>query len=374
MKILCLCYEYPPLGGGGSRVVDGLTRALACSGDRIDLLTMAYRGLPRRQTSGGIDVRRIAPFRLRQTVCSAVEMMPYVVLAAIRARRYVRQNSYAVLHAHFIFPDGLVAYHIKKLTGLRYVITAHGSDVPGYNPERFRALHALLRPLWTRITGDAERIICPSQSLQELVRRSNKEARVAIIPNGFDSRKFVPGEKRDRILVVTRMFARKGVQYFLRALHGTATGYEIVIVGDGPYLPALRALARDLKVEATFVGALDNDSQRLKELYETSRIFVLPSEAENFPVVLLEAMSAGCAIITTRATGCEEVVGDAALLVEPRDPPAIAEALERLTGDLSLCNELGHAARDRLCQSFEWQIVADKYRAMYQSVVGERAN
>ena len=356
-------------------MVDGLTNGLAVAGDRVDLLTMAYRGLPRREVIGEIHVHRVSPFRFRQSVCSALEMIPYVLLATVHARRYVRQNSYAIIHAHFIFPDGLVAYLIKKMTGLRYLITAHGSDVPGYNPERFRTLHVLLRPLWKKITSNAEYIVCPSQSLKKLVRQSDAEARITIIPNGFNSNKFVPNsQKRDRILVVTRMFARKGVQYVLRALSEAPSAHELIVVGDGPYLPTLRRLAQDLNVHATFLGALDNDSPKLKELYETSLIFVLASEAENFPVVLLEAMSAGCAIITTLKTGCEEVVGDAALLVDPRDATAIGAALKKLTIDRNLCDRLGRAGRHRLCQNFEWRIVAEKYRTVYQSVVDEQAS
>ena len=159
-----------------------------------------------------------------------------------------------------------------------------------------------------------------------------------MIPNGIDCRKFSPNEvKEDRILMVTRMFPRKGVQHFLRALAAVRTDYEVNIVGDGPYLEKLRALARELAVPAKFWGTLDNSSTQLKELYETSRIFVFPSEAENFPIVLLEAMTAGLAIITTENTGSEEVVGDTALLIEAGNATAIAQRLGELIADSALC-------------------------------------
>jgi glycosyltransferase involved in cell wall biosynthesis len=115
----------------------------------------------------------------------------------------------------------------------------------------------------------------------------------------------------------------------------------------------------------TFWGWLDNESPQLKELYETSSMFVLPSEVENFPIALLEAMAAGLAIITTQGTGCAEVVGEAALLVPPKDPEAIRALLPRLVQDGELRRSLGRAARERLERYFTWRLVAQRYADIY---------
>jgi glycosyltransferase involved in cell wall biosynthesis len=95
-------------------------------------------------------------------------------------------------------------------------------------------------------------------------------------------------------------------------------------------------------------------------------IFVLPSESENFPIVLLEAMAAGLAIITTRGTGCAEVVGEAALLVPPKDVAALRAALCRLLCEPALRAALGAAARRRLTENFGWPVVAREHVALYQ--------
>jgi glycosyltransferase involved in cell wall biosynthesis len=76
-------------------------------------------------------------------------------------------------------------------------------------------------------------------------------------------------------------------------------------------------------------------------------------------------MAASMAIITTKGTGCEEVVGDTALLVKSRDPTAIREALTRLIGEPDLCKELGKAARERLENNFNWTVVAKQYADLY---------
>jgi glycosyltransferase involved in cell wall biosynthesis len=91
----------------------------------------------------------------------------------------------------------------------------------------------------------------------------------------------------------------------------------------------------------------------------------MTSESENFPMVLLEAMTAGLAIITTRSTGCEEVVGDAALLVAPKDAEAIRAALITLADNPDLSDQLGKDAYSRVLQNFDWPIVAEQYVKVY---------
>jgi glycosyltransferase involved in cell wall biosynthesis len=367
LRVLKASYEFPPLGGGGAKVAHGIARRLVARGQPVDLLTMSFRGLPRREVVSGVQVRRIPGVRMRVSSCSFVEMIPYVLLAPWHVIRRVRRHRYLVNHSHFIFPDGIVAYIVKRFTGMPYVITAHGSDVPGYNPNRFRILHRLLLPVWKRITTDASLIICPSASIQQLIVTSNPAVKTRIIPNAIDSNKFRPGAKQPRrLLIVTRMFERKGVQYVLRALAGMRGHFDVQIVGDGPYLAELQALAQELDVPCKFWGHVDNDSAELKELYETAAIFVFTSESENFPIVLLEAMIAGAAIITTRGTGCEEVVRDSGLLVPVCDAPAIAAALEQLAADPALVARLGEAARKRVVDCFDWDGIIDQHLRVYE--------
>jgi glycosyltransferase involved in cell wall biosynthesis len=129
-------------------------------------------------------------------------------------------------------------------------------------------------------------------------------------------------------------------------------------------------LARDLSVEVRFHGWVDPASDQLAALYETADIFVLPSDIENFPMVLLEAMAAGLAIITTRGTGCDEVVGDTGVLVDPGDVPALRAAITALTRDSQRCRLLGRAARQRLLTEFSWAGVARRYAGLYRTVLG----
>jgi glycosyltransferase involved in cell wall biosynthesis len=366
------CFEFPPLGGGGSRAVNGLTNELAALGHHVDLITMGYRGLPRFEVIDRVNVYRVPCLRFRTAICTPPELLSYVLGAWPVVQRLLREWRPDVIHSHFILPDGLLAMAMKRRSGIPYVITAHGSDVPGYNPDRFRALHPILSPVWKRVVRQAHAIISPSQSLADLMRLQHYEGSLQIIPNGHRMNGYATNRRQPgNLLVVSRLFERKGVQYLLQALEGSARPLNLHIVGDGPYLTELKRAAQRLHTRAVvhFHGWVDNTSRAFRELIETATIFALPSEAENFPNALLEAMAAGLAIITTSGTGCEEVVGPAALLVPPRNAEKIRAAIEQLSAEPAFCDELGRAAQARVRGIFSWQSVTAQYLETYEHAV-----
>jgi glycosyltransferase involved in cell wall biosynthesis len=364
-----ICYEYPPLGGGGGHVVSGLANQLVSMGHTVELLTMKYKDLPTFEKAGNFSINRAVCIRKSQVVCHPHEMMSYLFSALPKALKMVSENSYDIIHAHFIFPDGILAYLLSKFTGIPFIITTHGSDVPGFNPDRFIRMHKLLPPLWKLIIRSCSQVICLSEFLENLLKKSAPVANTVIIPNGFPLGRFRSERlKLKKILIVTRMFKRKGVQHFLKAVDGLALDHEIHIVGDGPYLNDLKQQAKSISAPIQFHGFIENSSEEFRELIETSKIFVFPSESENFPIVLLEAMDAGMAIITTRNTGCEEVVGNTALLTMPGNVEGLRHALLKYMGDPLLCERSGEMARRRLDENFSWAAVAKRYVNIYEQV------
>lgn len=373
MNILKICYEYPPLGGGGGHVVKGLSNQLMHQGHNVDLITMMYKGLKPIEIKNNLSIYRIRCIRSNLIICHPHEMLSYQLSALPKALMLTRKKRYDIIHAHFIFPDGVLAYLVSKLTGIPYLITTHGSDVPGYNPDRFINIHTAIAPLWKAIVRSSSTVVCLSRYLESLLKKAIPCVNSTIIPNGFSIGRFRSDTpKLNRILIVTRMFKRKGIQHFLHAIDGLNLNHEIHIVGDGPYLNELKQQAKSLSAHINFHGFVKNNSEHFSELMETSKIFVLPSVSENFPVSLLEAMDAGMAIITTKHTGCEEVVGNTGSLVNPGDYKAIRHELVRLTENPDLCSTLGKKARMRLDENFNWQSVADQYIQTYQDIIGEK--
>lgn len=367
MKILMLCYEYPPIGGGGAKVVHGLTHELRRKECVIDLVTMGFKDQPSFENIDNLNVYRVNCIRLNKHICTFPEMISYISLAFPLVLKLCNKNNYDINHTHFIFPDGILAYLTYKFTNLNYIITAHGSDVPGYNPNRFRMLHNLLKPVWNMIVKTSNKMVFPSKSLYDLFKVVDNKTQGIIIPNGINLKKYFPSKKKKKeILVVSRMFERKGIQYILKAFHGLKHDYILNIVGDGPYLEPLKSLSVEFKLDVNFLGFIDNQSIELKRLFEGSEIFIFTSESENFPIVLLEAMLSGMAIITTLDTGCAEVVGDAAILIDSKNSNAIKEALIRLITDCQLRRDLQKAARKRVEEYFGWSAIANKYIELYK--------
>ena len=219
MRILTLNYEFPPIGGGGSPVSYELARELVAQGHEVDVVTMAFAGLPAHEVVDGINVYRVPCLRRRRELCKTHEMASFVLAALPRVAKLAAARRYDVNHTHFILPTGLLAGLLKTWSGLPFVVTVHGSDVPGYNPDRFGLEHRLLGPMWKWILNAADQVISPSQFLRNLIRRRSPEQPVSIIPNGFRYERFRADRSKDScILLVSRMLPRKGVQYLLAAL------------------------------------------------------------------------------------------------------------------------------------------------------------
>ena len=382
MRILSICYEYPPVGGGGATVAAALNGQLAANGHDVDVVTSAMKGLPSAELVNGVWVHRASCVRKHRHFTTAPELATTLLPSYWQANALVRRHMPDVIHAHFAFPSGVVARLVAQRYGIPYVLTAHGSDIPGYNPDRFEFLHQLLKPMWNAVMQDAAAVVSPSHFLADLIHDSINLP-IDVIPNGFDAERpaadggsrnapsaMIPlRPKRNLVLVVARLFPRKGVQHFIDSVAALATDWEFVIAGDGPYLPELRVRAEAANARVRFAGFLPK--AELRALYEEARILVFPSIRENFPMVLLEGMDTGCAVITTDAEGCAEVVGDAGIVIEKGKAAPLRAALVELMNNSARREELSALALARV-EHFRWSRIAAQYQDVFMNVTRRR--
>jgi glycosyltransferase involved in cell wall biosynthesis len=283
-----------------------LAEALVGAGHEVDVLTAGMSDLAAEEMIGGVRVLRVPGWRRQRHYSTALEQASYMWPMLRQGLQLTAARRHDLVHAHFVVPTGIVARRIARRQGIPYVVTAHGSDVPGYNPDRFALLHQVIGRAWRAVLADAAAVTSPSAFVRELIRRRAKAA-VEVIPNPYDAAGPASLPKRRRVLTVARLVQRKGVQHLIAALGGLEQDVECVIAGDGPLRPELEAMARRQGLAIEFTGFIGREA--LAELYASAAIFVLPSLQENFPMVLLEAMNAGCAVVTTDHPGCLEVVG-----------------------------------------------------------------
>ncbi len=201
-----------------------------------------------------------------------------------------------------------------------------------------------------------------------------------IIPNGVDvdfyanARPFPEFQDgKANILFVGRAEPRKGAMYLMRAyasLKARHPDTRLILASAGPQIGELRRFVRDNHVQDVLFAGRVRDIDKAR-FYKTADIFCAPSTGqESFGIVLLEAMAAGRAVVATGIHGYKKVVqrNVTGLLVEPRDPDALAQALERLITDPALRERLGRAGA-AVAPEYDWGHVTAQLAGVYQEVL-----
>jgi glycosyltransferase involved in cell wall biosynthesis len=225
--------------------------------------------------------------------------------------------------------------------------------------------------------GRATRIVTAGEALRrDLIERAGVSPEcIASVPTGADPEVYRPGDKPaararlelppDALLIgiVATLRSWKGHRYLLEALPEGAT---LVIVGDGPQREALSLRVKELAIESRvrFAGNQRDVVPWLQGL----DIFALPSYAnEGVPQALLQAMLAGLPCVTTDVGSIGELATDGvtALVVPPKDVPALRGALRTLMDDPRLRARLGEAARRHCAEALSYERMLDRMEATY---------
>jgi phosphatidyl-myo-inositol alpha-mannosyltransferase len=231
-----------------------------------------------------------------------------------------------------------------------------------------------LRRVWRRL--DAR--IAVSETAARFVSDRLGDG-IRVIPNGVDVERFgaatqaedlPPGRK---LLWVGRLDPQKGFRVAVRAFERLAPelpDLTLVVAGDGKDRSALVELPLPVRERVIVLGTVDRET--LPRYHAAADAFVGPAVGqESFGIVLVEAMAAGLPVVATDIPGYREVVdqGVEGLLVPPRDPVAMAEALRRVLEDEELAKSLGEAGRAR-ARRYSWDVVGRDIEAVYGEVLG----
>jgi glycosyltransferase involved in cell wall biosynthesis len=170
-----------------------------------------------------------------------------------------------------------------------------------------------------------------------------------------------------------RLVEQKGVTYLIQAMREVVRRYpdsHLLIIGDGPLRDDLEREAGELGItdELAFLGRRNDIYGILKGL----DLYVQPSLWEGLPMVVMEAMGAGLPVVATAVSGTPEVVleGDTGLLVPPRDPEALANAINQMLGNRERARDMGLAGRRRVEEHFNFQTAARDIEAAYSRLLG----
>ena len=185
MKVLVLSHEYPPIGGGGGKVVEDLCSGLAARGHQIHLLTALWDSLPRSESKGNLIIERLPSARTQSFRADFKAMAAFVWKSFWRGLKIIREWHPDLIHAHFAVPAGAAALALSIFTRTPYVITAHGGDVPGGAPEKTGGWFRFVLPLSKLIWKHASAVAAVSSQTRQLALK-HYMADIQVIPNGID--------------------------------------------------------------------------------------------------------------------------------------------------------------------------------------------
>ena len=260
-----------------------------------------------------------------------------------------------------------------RIAGSRVIYQVHGGELPVDFAGGSRFVKAVIE----RALRLPDCIVVLAKSELAAYKALLPGQRVRVIPNAVET--FPPrGDDRPRddgapveIVYLGRLVPAKGLHDSLRGLRDARAGgadARLTIAGSGPDETALRRLVAELDLESSvrFTGPVFGAEK--ERLLARSDVLALPTyHAEGLPYALLEAMSAGLAVITTRVAAIPDVVteGVHGLFVPPRDPAAIAAAITQLAADRQMLRRMGNAGRERVAEAYSLPRLAAEFGELY---------
>lgn len=357
---------FPHIGGVEQHTAQ-VARELLARGHAVEVWTVDRGESLGVRTVDGVRVRYL-PCPLpnsspRGLLRFAVDM-PGALLRWVRSYRSLRPD---VLHVQCFGPNGVYGQLLGRLTRTPVIISSHGETLAD-DHNVFEQSFVLRTALQHAVQGPGIVTACAPGVATDLQERFGAST-VNVVPNGVRldrpaSRR--PRRDRREVVAAGRLEANKGFDLLIRAVPLLSTETTVTIVGDGSRRHELARLATQLGVadRVDFVGALSPDT--VIDAMAQADVVVVPSRKEAFGLVVLEAWAAGTPVVATSIAGPADFVTDRqdGLLVDPRDPDALAAAITELLVDDTLWLTLAEGGSQTV-QSYTWGAVADQYLRLY---------
>ncbi len=292
------------------------------------------------------------------------------VVLGLDAAYTLKNNPPERLHAHWATYPSTAAWVISKNLNIPFGFTCHAHDI-------FLENHLL-----TEKVRDASLCVTISdfniRFIGSLIGK-HTEGKFNVIHCGVDIDTFqmIEAEKDNLIVTVGRFDEIKGFKYLIEAcsiLRDRSVDFRCEIVGEGPLRSDIESeiVRLDLAHLVKLLGA--KNQEEVRQFIGKGTVFCLPSikteqgNMDGIPVVLMEAMALGTAVVSTKVSGIPELVlaEQTGLLCESRDSAALADSLEEILNNSALRERLVKAARQKVQQGFDCNIEAEKLANLFR--------
>ena len=374
MRILTLIYEFPPIGGGGGRAAYDICKGLVGCGHEVIVLTAHMQGLPFEEYKDGIRVVRISSFRRETFGASFLTMLAYVLAGLWTGLRLIRLDRPDIIHTHFAVPSGALAWMLSIVTGIPYILTAHLGDVPGGVPEKtekwFRWIEPFTRPIWKR----AKKVIAVSEHTRQLALK-HYSVNVEVVPNGADVAHLAPAKIKvntpPRLVFAGRFVPQKNPLAIIQTLSQLKDlNWNCSMLGDGPLFENVKREIEKNGMSERFdlPGWVTPDT--VLEYFAKSDILFMPSLSEGLPVVGVQSLATGLAIVASEIGGFLDLVepGKNGYLIDVADIPAFSRTLREMISNPKVLLRLREASVEK-SHEFDIQKVVGQYQSILQGVL-----
>jgi glycosyltransferase involved in cell wall biosynthesis len=374
MNVIFAIRYFHPFVGGTEKQALTLASHLAEKGIDVTILTSRFqRSWQCFEFMGNVKVVRLCSPRIK--VIGALIFLSCLAGYLIRQRK-----NYSIIHTFQIgytsFMSILLGVLLKKPSLLKLASSGIGGDIS-------RARRTAWGRLCLFMATKASRIIAVSTTVgQELLDEQVSPAIIAAIANGVDvhrydrhmdkraMRKRINLPENNTVIFTGRLSSEKGVDFLIRGFVQlkNAQPCQLLIIADGPERENIVQLIK--KYNAGDSVLLVSGAEDVAPYLAASDVFVLPSRFEGLSNALLEAMSCGLPVISTRVGGSKDVIQDGVngLLVDVDNEEQLAGAMGRVLEDRQMAESLGKNARETVKAKHDISKIADAYIVLYMNL------
>jgi glycosyltransferase involved in cell wall biosynthesis len=331
------------------------------------------------------------PYNLKNSFFAKLQVPIFLLSEFLYTMQLAKKEKVDFINSHWLIPQGLIGALCSKILGIPHIASMHSSEITLLSklPMRSKISEFILSNSHFVISASSHR------ASELLSHTSNDFAekvkdKIHIIPMGVDvskmnnpSNKEILKEKygfksKYIVLFVGRLVEVKGCEYLIQGFKTLVNSFknvQLLIVGNGPLEESLEKKVKALGLEeyVVFNGAVEYNS--IQDFYIMADFVVIPSIVdssgfqEGLPVVLIESLAAGKAIISTKTKGIMEVIQDGynGILVNQKDANEISTALLNLLNDNVLMKEISTNAL-KSGKKYDWNIITNEYLKLMEAV------
>ena len=394
-KILILTSSFPRWKNdnhvGGGQFIVKLSKGFL---DDLEVYVLAphFHGAKMEEQLYGFNIRRFRqnPFKNANLSYSGSGILPalkknkflyflipfFLVYQIFALKKIVKEKKIKLLHAHWIFPQGLVAVVYKKLFNrkIKILSTINGSDFWGFN-------NVLINSLKKFVLKNVHCVTVPNIDVKEGLEKMGIKVELHVLPMGLDTNSFKKGKKdlslkKDLningpfLLFVGALVENKGVKYLFQSMVKIAQAYPkavLVVVGKGYMEDELKLFTKEYGLENNirFIEKYIPDED-LPKYFATSDIFILPTLSEGFPIAFMEAISSSTYTIVSDIPVFKSLLENYKIsnLVRVKNSEDIYEKTTEILKNFSELEDIKIRARDYVVANHDWKIIQKNYLSL----------